>query len=300
MRFDAALLVAALALPAPAAVPAPGSLSWKGTLRAVHAGDGSPNLELASLEPREHLYAVGPLAHFGGEITILDGAPHLARVERGALATSHDLAGAASFLVWARVARWTPPAALAPAGGRSLDEIVEAAATRARVDTSRPFPFLLTGTFDAVDLHVLAPGPDEAVPRRARRCVRPAAPPRRHPGDRPRLLLPEPRGRLHAPRQPHAPPLRRGGRTIGPRGRDRAGRGRGDRVSGAVIPAQDRHAGAAPRTAVPRRRPGWLTGPVSPDVRPGGVPSSVVGPRSRGSCCEGAELPGAARGPPLT
>lgn len=160
MNLPSLVCLAALALPSTGrAATSSDEVRWEGTLHAVHGGDGSAHVDLKSLEPKVHLYALGPIARFDGEITVLDGKAHLVRVGNGGLVTTHDFSAAASFLVWTRVERWSPPTALSrgPGDPRDLDRLVEDAAVRAGVDTSRPFPFLLEGAFTSVDLHVMTP-----------------------------------------------------------------------------------------------------------------------------------------------
>lgn len=160
MRLPRLLVLASLAAPLGALAADPSAeVAWKGSLRAVHGGDGSAHVELEALAATPHLFAVGPLAGFGGELTVVDGTPHVARVRGGRVVASREPGVSASFLVWAHVARWSEPVALAegPGDARTLDRLVEDAAARAGVDAARPFPFLLTGTFSSAAVHVLAP-----------------------------------------------------------------------------------------------------------------------------------------------
>jgi len=172
-------LLVALAMVASAAPPsAPSSprplVEWQGSLRAAHGGDTSPKLALSSVEGRRHLYAVGPVAHSDGEITVLDSQAWVARVAAGELAAARDFRAAAVFLVWAQVENWSPPATFyrTIASHAELEAAVEVAAHRASIDTSTPFPFLLKGRFTRVDIHVQAPaGPDSPAGGHSRKMT---------------------------------------------------------------------------------------------------------------------------------
>jgi acetolactate decarboxylase len=134
-------------------------VEWKGLLRDTHAGDVSGKVSLAELPRSPRLYAVGPVAGLGGEITVVDGRLHLARVEHGAVKTSTDYQGQASFLVWATVPAWREAVRLGTAASSQadLEKLVEAKARSAGMDPDSPFPFLLRGTVKKVDYHVLKP-----------------------------------------------------------------------------------------------------------------------------------------------
>jgi acetolactate decarboxylase len=134
-------------------------VEWKGLLRDTHAGDVRGQVSLAELPRSPGLYAVGPAADLNGEVTVVDGRLHLARVEHGAVRTSTDYQGQASFLVWATVPTWQDAVRLGTAASSQadLEKLVEAKARSAGIDPASPFPFLLRGTVKKVDYHVLTP-----------------------------------------------------------------------------------------------------------------------------------------------
>jgi acetolactate decarboxylase len=142
------------------------SVLWQGSLRAVHGGDVSGRVSLRQFEGKQNLYAVGPAADLDGEITAVDGRFYIARVRDGDIRTDSDLSTSASFLVWSEVAAWKPPV---PLGARAdnqaqLERLIEALATKAGVDTSKPFPFKIEGVLDLVDYHVLVPKAHHQAP----------------------------------------------------------------------------------------------------------------------------------------
>ncbi len=153
-----ALMIGAFSAAAWAAAAAY-QVEWKGLLRDTHAGDVSGKVSLAELPRSPRLYAVGPAADLSGEVTVVDGRLHLARVEHGAVKTSTDYQGQASFLVWATVPAWQDAVRLGTAASSQadLEKLVEAKARSAGMDPDSPFPFLLRGTVKKVDYHVLKP-----------------------------------------------------------------------------------------------------------------------------------------------
>jgi acetolactate decarboxylase len=153
-----ALMIAVFSAAAWAAAAAY-QVEWKGRLRDTHAGDVSGKVALAELPRSPRLYAVGPVTGLGGEVTVVDGRLHLARVEHGAVKTSTDYEGQASFLVWATVPAWQDAVRLGTAASSQadLEKLVEARARSAGVDTGKAFPFLVRGTVKSVDYHVLKP-----------------------------------------------------------------------------------------------------------------------------------------------
>jgi acetolactate decarboxylase len=138
-------------------------IEWQGRLSDTHSGDVRGKVSLAALPRSPGLYAVGPAAGLDGEVTVIDGRLHLARVEHGAVRTSADYEGQAAFLVWATVPAWRDPVQLGAAAGSQaeLEKLVEAQARSAGLDTGKPFPFLLRGKVTKVEYHVLRP----ATPR---------------------------------------------------------------------------------------------------------------------------------------
>ena len=135
------------------------SVSWKGALRAVHGGDVSGKVPLQQFFERKNLYAVGPVAGLDGEITAIDGMFHIARVKHGEIKTDGDLSTTASFLVWSEVSAWKQPVVLGKKAGNhaQLEKQIEFLAAKEGVDTTKPFPFIIEGTIESVDYHILVP-----------------------------------------------------------------------------------------------------------------------------------------------
>lgn len=156
------LLTAAVLVLSVSAVFAAGNtyaVLWLGSLRAVHGGDVSGKAPLQQFAGKQNLYAVGPAANLDGEITAISGKFYISRVRNGDVTTDSNLAANASFIVWSEVAAWDPPV---PLGAKidnhaQLEKRIEALASKAGIDTSKPFPFKIAGVFDSVEYHVLVP-----------------------------------------------------------------------------------------------------------------------------------------------
>ena len=129
---------------------------WIGAQRDVLGGDLRGHSELEALSTASHLYALGPLEELRGEVSILDSAPSIARIEQGRVVTTARWSVRACFLVWAEVPEWserTPDPVPA-----DLDGIERAAVTlagEAGLDPSRPLPFRIRGTAVEATFHVL-------------------------------------------------------------------------------------------------------------------------------------------------
>ena len=129
---------------------------WVGTLHAVHQGDISAHVDLKDYAGRSTLVAVGPAAGGDGEVTILDGVLHLARVRDGQVKADSSFANNASLLVWADIGGWRPtvPLGVPVDSTAQLGERIGALAKEAGVDTSKPFPVKIEGEFANIGYHV--------------------------------------------------------------------------------------------------------------------------------------------------
>jgi len=168
MRFDRALLAlipVVCLVGLTYAASSSYSVSWQGSLRAVHGGDYSPVVDLQEFEGKPSWNAVGPVAGLDGEVTVIDGVVSVARVRGDEIVTSADLSAQASFLVWSEVEAWAPPVELGVtvADPAELEQVLEDLAFDHGIDIAEPFPFKLEGVFDAVEYHVLAPVPPGAT-----------------------------------------------------------------------------------------------------------------------------------------
>lgn len=140
-------------------------VQWKGSLHAVHHGDSTARLVIEELGDLTGINAVGPVANLDGEITIMDGDLYVSRVRGDDVVTEADARAGAAFLVWAKVDRWMDPISLGEAIGNhgELESRVASLARQMGLNTEVPFPFLIKGSVESMQWHVLAPFSDEQV-----------------------------------------------------------------------------------------------------------------------------------------
>lgn len=130
-----------------------------GAMRSVMRDrDFSARIDLTTLKGTPHLYALGPSEGLNAEITVFDGEPAIATVEKGAVRVSRGHPKAA-FLVWARVDRWQ--SVPVPAAVRTAEELERFAAKAAKgrgIDAAKPFPFLVRGKAADLSYHIVRGG----------------------------------------------------------------------------------------------------------------------------------------------
>jgi alpha-acetolactate decarboxylase len=145
-----------------------GELVQYGTMHeAIGQQQHEGRVRLGELVAQPHFYGVAALARLEGEVTVHDGKVTVTRVgEQHRLLLDGDemLEREATLVVGAHVSSWTEhelPVAIVPGG---FDRAVAEAATRAGIDTSKPFVFTVEGQFSELDFHVI----NGACPMRAR------------------------------------------------------------------------------------------------------------------------------------
>lgn len=69
-------------------------------------GDFSSYANLADFRQRRHVYAVGPVQHLGGEVTVIDSVPYAVQIEDGKLKVTSAWEYQPPFLAYSEVAKW--------------------------------------------------------------------------------------------------------------------------------------------------------------------------------------------------
>ena len=129
---------------------------WSGAQKNVMAGDLSAHITLKSLEGLNHLYAVGPLEELKGEITILNSQTSVSRVTATGVSIETGFGHSACFLAYSQVEFWREVPL--PAGVRTerdLERYIPEVAATVGIDPHLPLPFLLSGAFERIELHIL-------------------------------------------------------------------------------------------------------------------------------------------------
>ena len=141
---------------------APRGAAWKGdlaswgTLReALRDGSDQERVRLTEVGGA-NVYGLGALAGLAGEVTIVDGEVWVTRGDSTHVTTRGRSVdeGATVLFTW-EVERWQDVRVRTAVDPSELEVFVEARAREAGIDTSRPFPFLVKGTLEHLDVHVV-------------------------------------------------------------------------------------------------------------------------------------------------
>jgi acetolactate decarboxylase len=136
-----------------------GTVQVHGALRAMfHEGKTDSTVGLESLLPDPDLYAIGALADLAGEVTVIAGRAYLAIPEtaneaRTEMALESD--ADAALLVSAAVPEWKSLVIDHPIPFEQLDDEIGKLAVAAGLNVEGRLPFLLEGTFDDLQWHVI-------------------------------------------------------------------------------------------------------------------------------------------------
>lgn len=131
-----------------------------GSLRGMfHEGQTGVMVTLDTLLPDPNLFGLGALADLAGEVTILGGMVYLSYPNDGegsvrTVAITETDAGAA-LLVTTDVPIWRSVTIEASIQFEELDEAIATLATTAGMSLDERFPFLLVGTFEELEWHVV-------------------------------------------------------------------------------------------------------------------------------------------------
>ena len=134
-----------------------------GMSETIMMGKREAALDLRTLKGRPHVYGVGPLEGLTGEATIADSRPSLARVDAaGRVLVEESYAAGVPFFVWAEVDAWTE----VPIPGEiktysELESFVEDAGKEASL--TQAFPFVVIGTPNLIDYHIVNATPETPV-----------------------------------------------------------------------------------------------------------------------------------------
>ncbi len=133
-----------------------GFVEYVGAQRDVFkTGKASSVVSLEDLAGHKGLYAMGPIDGLDGEITVLDSKPYITKVRGADYVAENTWKHGAFFLVWAEQEKWQDiPVPTTVKGYVDLQNFVKARAKAAGIDTTKPFPFLLSGTPVEIKWHI--------------------------------------------------------------------------------------------------------------------------------------------------
>jgi acetolactate decarboxylase len=123
------------------------------TIFATGKADGA--LSIGSLEKRAFLYAIGPVKALDGEITVFESRPYVSRARGSSYVVERAWNEEAIFLAWSSQESWQDISVPDNVRGYlDLQDFVKLAATSARLDVGKPFPFLLAGAPSEIRWHI--------------------------------------------------------------------------------------------------------------------------------------------------
>ncbi len=133
-----------------------GMVEYVGAQKDVFtSGKAARVVSLDDLAGRKGLYAMGPIDGLDGEITVFDSKPYITKVRGTDYIAENTWKHGAFFLVWTEREKWQDiPIPATVKGYVDLQNFVKARAQAAGIDTTKPFPFLLSGTPVEIKWHI--------------------------------------------------------------------------------------------------------------------------------------------------
>jgi acetolactate decarboxylase len=130
-----------------------------GEMKQLHQkGFAAATVNLDTLQ-KDHLYALGPVAHLQGEVFAWDGkvfVASLSKEQKRPFVSKNPEAVSTIFLVYTYVSKWdTIKLHLKTTNLNELVREIEFNAHVHGLDTSKPFPFLMLGAFSKAKGHIV-------------------------------------------------------------------------------------------------------------------------------------------------
>ncbi|NER14811.1 decarboxylase [Leptobacterium flavescens] len=128
----------------------------EGALQEIMRGEAGKDISLSVLQDKKHAYALGAIAGLKGEIQVLDGKGYISSVSGNEVFTDTTLNKKASLLVYSYVEKWksiqVPKEVISK---EQLETFVFKEAEKNDLNTEEPFAFLLEGSPERTDWHVI-------------------------------------------------------------------------------------------------------------------------------------------------
>ena len=132
-------------------------VAYKGALKDImHKGDISAKINLSFFEEKNHFYALGAIEDLKGEIQIFNSKPFNTIVIDNTLTFDYSFKNKATLLVYASVEKWNK--IIIPENISTytkFEEYIENTARINHINTDEPFPFLIEGTAQSFNWHVI-------------------------------------------------------------------------------------------------------------------------------------------------
>lgn len=131
-----------------------------GELKKIMHGDAREGIvNLGDVLKNEHIFGLGAMENLDGEIIIMDSEILITRAEVDQNpkiqmdVTENDKA---LLLVTSRVQSWTETVIGEQAVSGTIDKIIKTHADEMRLDTNKPFPFIIEGEFELMNWHIIS------------------------------------------------------------------------------------------------------------------------------------------------
>ncbi len=134
----------------------PYKVEYNGALKKIMSGDLNGKVELSKFKEVKNFYALGAFEGLKGEIQIFNSVPINSYVKDNSLRMDKTFNKRATLLVYATVEKWKDikiPAEVITY--EQFEQFVQKAASDNGIDIEKPFPFLLEGTIQKFDWHVI-------------------------------------------------------------------------------------------------------------------------------------------------
>lgn len=143
----------------------PDSPSWDGTVQqwgtlkeVMHGEIMDGQVHLSEMTGKPHIFGIGAPDGLRGEILIADSVAWVATVQNGdriVTQQSDSTKDSAVFLAVAQVPKWTSVRLERDVSADEFDDFVQKTISDAGLDRLETVPFVIDGSFSALELHVL-------------------------------------------------------------------------------------------------------------------------------------------------
>lgn len=114
------------------------------------------NMALSSLKQIPHVYAIGALEGLEGEILIIDSKPVISKANKGLVSITQSFDYNATLLVKSEVEQWQEFQITTPINSlKQFEAIIKQKASEAGLTNPEAFPFILKGSFNKIDWHII-------------------------------------------------------------------------------------------------------------------------------------------------
>lgn len=127
--------------------------------KIMHLGEREGVVSISDVISDPHVYGLGALEGLNGEIVILDGQILINRAAKGEIPsaqTNVSNSEKALLLVAAQVENWNQMSITKPETISTIDAAIKHYAKEMKIDTNKPFPFIIEGEMEMVNWHIIS------------------------------------------------------------------------------------------------------------------------------------------------